>query len=96
MQRGQINETARMEETVHKGICGEKVGICGRIYGQVAQSRPLCKLVLARFARIHRQVRPGSHVGAIAAQREEVHRKAALGICFAHDMSSANIPDGRQ
>ena len=80
MQRGQINETARMEETVHKGICGEKVGICGRIYGQVAQSRPLCKLVLARFARIHRQVGPSSHIGTIGAQGKQVHGQAALGV----------------
>jgi hypothetical protein len=39
---------------VHVGVCGEEVGCCGRIDGQVTQSSPLGKLVLARFTGSYR------------------------------------------
>lgn len=80
-------------EAVHESIRSEEMRICARICGQISQSSPLRKFVLARFARRDGEVGPGCHVGAIGAQRKQVQGQAALGIHGACDVSCASVPD---
>jgi hypothetical protein len=79
-------------ETLHEGIRSEEMRICARICGQISQSSPLRKFVLARFAGGDGEVGPGGQVGAVGTQRKQVEGQAALGIHGACDVSCASVP----